>query len=247
MTVLLAGAVAGAIGMVLLFGLLVHGPARGWALEPVLAVQPLRRVHLLAFAAVALYLTGLNVASGYIARTENRRQDREFTRALVMQRTEVKRDTVEAIARRGAIEILQSCYERKGCPKQLAHLVNRVLRVTPSGRIVAVKPGTPPAARNRVTTRDKVIVRERVVEHPPARTITVKGPKGDRGPAGRDGVTKTIVKHQLDSSAVDAVDNLVHDLEDTVGMLGGRVQSLEGRLGALLDRLCSLLRVCVQR
>ena len=147
-------------------------------------------------------------------------------------------------ARRTAVDIFNDCTMRtgasEGCRRNLAEAIDRVFRVTPEGRIVAVEGSRPPAARVTVESRgQRVVVRERVIERGPAGPA---GPRGPRGFPGRDGTRgepgRAGVNGVVDSKALDTLDARVRDLEQITGGLTRRLQRALSLLCPLVRALC---------
>lgn len=265
--IVVALAAGSAVAIVLLFWLLMRGPTRMWALEPLLAMQPLRRVHLLAFAAVAVYLTGLTVGSGYVAR----QRDKDLTQQILtnrlqdIRRNQLSRYQITQIAMRTArleapteddlIHLLahvdEICLSSR-CKVRFARTVRNLVRVQ-AGRIVPALPGAPPAARQpRLPPPAPSAPQAPVpqVPQPPASRPVAPDPRVARLVADvarlRIRVDRLSDRKPVDSTAIDAVDETVRRLETAVGALGSRIERLTDGLcrSSLLTRLLTGLGVC---
>lgn len=124
------------------------------------------------------------------------------------------------------LEAIRVCGRSMKCRRNFAGLIRTVFIVR-NGEIIAAppkgqpRPAPPPASHVPVVT-------------PPPKVIPIPGDDGADGAPGKDGRAGK----DVDSAIVDGLDNRIHDLEQGLAALLGKV-------GGLLGRLCSLLRLCL--
>lgn len=218
----------------------VKGPLRSWARCPIV----LRRGHLIVLA-VGLTLPACIAMLVSLAGRVKLNDE--------IRRSQITRSEVKSLARPSIAEQLarinkafKVCSSDERCRVAFVRTVNRVIR-SPAGRLFTVAPPKapvvqPPPARSEPAPPP--VTKTVIVQAPPAAQPPAAAPApaprppipGKNGKAGKNAA--------IDSALLATLDHRLTDLEGVVGQLGTTVAGVNARLGALLGRVCALLRIC---
>jgi hypothetical protein len=223
--------------------MVLWGPLCAWGRAPIVP----RRAHLLVLALALTFPACLAMIVSLAGRVklDAEIRDRLTDNADALKREQLTRAEVAGIAQamvrlaqpstkeqlRKINMALATCASHNSCRVAFVQTVNRIIR-SPAGRSFTVAPPAVPA-----TPPPPAPI---APSAPGTKTVIVKSSPAKDGRDGKDGKNGVV-----DSKVLDTIDNRLHDVETIVGQLGSAVAGLDQRLGRLLGRLCTALRICL--